>query len=77
MLNNIPLCVCVCVCTSILFIINPHMGTWVAFLLAIVNNAAMNVEYTYLLKSLFSILWNICPKVELLAHIGFFLSLTF
>lgn len=57
-LNNIPLCVCATWCLSICCF----------YLLAIVNNAAVNTVYKHLFETLLSILLCTCSEVELLGH---------
>ena len=58
-------CVCVCVCVCIhIFIhssVNGHLGCFHTHALVIVNNAAMNIGYTYLSDLEFSPFLNICP----------------
>ena len=53
------------------------MDIWVAFLSAIVNNGAVNKGYTCLLRVCFEFFGGICPKVELLDCVFFFLSVIF
>lgn len=43
------------------------MGIWViSFILAVVNNAAMNSSMQMLFESLLSVLWDVYLEVELL-----------
>ena len=49
------------------FIYDGHIGHF--YVLAIVNNAAINTVYKYLFEALLSILLGICPDIEFLDHI--------
>ena len=48
------------------FTVDEHLGCF--YLLAIVNNVAMDIGVKYLFQSLLSVFWNIYPEVELLDH---------
>ena len=64
MYQNIPLYV-----FTVLFIHSSVDGYLACFyLLAVMNNASMNMGVQISLQDLLSIIWGICPKAELLNH---------
>ena len=71
-LNNIP-CVCICVCTHTIYTsssfissVHGYLGCFV--ILALVNNAAMNIGCKYLFKVVFLFGGDVYSEEELLGH---------
>ena len=71
-MTSIPLCVFVCVCVyNILFIhsssVDGHLGRF--YILAIINNAAMNIVVHVSFQNSVFVFLDIYPGVEFLGHI--------